>query len=195
MSSEPTGQAVTLLTYLPNHEERARKRLLSQHQSKPRIVALAEAMGAGAQLLEDTLFDVLLTGSLEAANGVTLDMIGRVVGEVRGPLEDEDFRRFINARILVNVCKGSIDELLAIWALVTAPSSVRYLTMYPGGYTLQAVRKTWLTEPSRRRIRRMMQDARPAGITTEYIEALEGYFGFYGGTGKGYGVGKLARVL
>lgn len=196
MPSEPAGQATTDVVYVPDWETRAQRSLLGLDWSKPRIVALAQALGAGTQALEDVSFDVLLSTRLEAASGAVLDVYGRIVGEARGPIGDEDYRRFIQARILANICDGTPDQMITIFALVTYPSTVEYLPMYPGGGTLQCVRKRWLTDRMRRRIRRLMDDVRPAARTIELIEALDGFFGFAGNdAAAGYNEGLFARVL
>lgn len=195
MPSEPTMASDLGLVYVPDWPDRARRALLGVDWSKPRLAALAMALGEGTQTMEDVTFDLLLTTRLEAASGVTLDVFGRIVGELRGPLADSDYRRFIQARILANVSKGSIDEVVAIWALVTGGQRVAYATMYPAGYSLLTVRPSWLSEPLRRRVRRIMDDVRPAGVTHELVEALVGYFGFDGDEALGFGDGTFARIL
>lgn len=191
------GAADTELVYLPDHGERAFRALLTQDLDKPRIAALARAMGAGAQELEDTTFDLIIGRALSAAVGAQLDQWGSVVGEARVGLDDEDYRRFIRARVLANICRGTVDEIIAIWSLVTAPATtVRYLPMHPAGFKLYVVRKKWLAEALRRRIRRMLEAVKPAGVTIELIEALDGFFGFdENPDAAGYDVGKLARIL
>lgn len=196
MSAEPDGEAGLPLVYVADWPARASKALLGLDWSKPRIVALAEALGEGSQALEDVTFDVLLSTRLEAASGSTLDLYGGIVGERRGPLGDEDYRRFIQARILTNITDSTIDEMIAIFALVTYPGEVEYMPMYPAGGTLQVLRQSWLSDRMRRRIRRIMDDAKPAGVAIELIEALPGFFGFEGNEGAmGYDEGVYSRVL
>lgn len=196
MSAEPDGEASLPLVYVADWPARASKALLGLDWSKPRIVALAEALGEGSQELEDVTFDVLLSTRLEAASGSTLDLYGGIVGERRGPLGDEDYRRFIQARILTNITDSTIDEMIAIFALVTYPGEVEYMPMYPAGGTLQVLRQSWLSDRMRRRIRRIMDDAKPAGVAIELIEALPGFFGFEGNEGAmGYDEGVYSRVL
>lgn len=196
MSSEPANGASTDLVYVADHARRSARRLLSQDWDKPRMVALAEALGAGTQGLEDVTFDLLIGRRLEAATGAQLDQWGSIVGEARGAIDDRDYRRFIEARILANISKGTVDDVLGVWERVTYPANIRYQAMYPAGFKLYAVRPKWLAPRMRRRIRRIMEDVRPAGVTLALIEALGGYFGFEGGEASaGYNVGKFARVL
>jgi hypothetical protein len=197
MSSEPDNGASTGFVYIPDHAARNAARMLSQDRDKPRMIALAEALGQGAQTLEDVIFDLLVGRRLEAATGAALNAWGEVVGEKRGPLGDEDYRRFIRARILANTCKGTPDELIAVFRLVCEPViAVRWFLQAPASYTLQVVRPSFLSTTMRRRIRRIMEDVRPAGVGSELIEAIPGPFG-YADTPDvlGYDVGVYARVL
>lgn len=197
MSSEPSASASTELVYIPDHAARNAARLLTQDRDKPRTVALARALGAGAQALEDALFDLIVGRRLEAAAGAALDQWGTVVGERRGAIDDPDYRRFIQARILANTCKGTPDELIVIFGLVCAPVlDLRYFPSFPASYTLQVVRESFLSALMRRRVRRIMEDVRPAGVGSELIEALPGPFGYQDTPAVlGYDVGTYARVL
>ena len=120
------------------------------------------------------------------------------MGETRGILGDVDYRRFIQARILVNVCKSTPDELIAIWKLVMDSARVRLVVPgAPAFYSLEAIRGSWLTEGLRRRVRRIMADCKPAGVAMELIEALPGPFGLDNTflPVSGFGAGVLAREV
>ena len=197
-----TSRATTQISYIPDHAARNVKRLLSQDWDKPRTCALVAALGDGAQELEDQLFALVIDRQLEVATGALLDQWGGIVGEKRGPLEDRDYRKFVQARIMANTCTGTVDEILAIWKLVTGESEVKYLPMYPAGYKLQCLRDRPMSRPVRRRVRRIMEDVKPAGVAMVLIEAYRAPFGFEGELGfvaaptaSGYGVGKLSRVF
>lgn len=197
MPTEPEGQATTETTYIPNHEALAWRRLLSQDWMKPRIVALASAFGVTVQEAEDALFDLLTGRLLDDATGDVLDKWGALVGEDRGALGDADYRRFIQARILVNTGDSTPDELIAIWSIITGPNEhVRYMDMFPAGYHLHTVRQTPMADEVVARVRRMMDEARPAGVTHELIEALVHYMGFEGDEyALGFDEGLFAREI
>lgn len=197
MATEQAGGADTELAYIPDHEELAWRRLLSQDQTKPRLVALLKAFGTVVQDAEDTLFDVLISRVLDDSTGAVLDRWGAIVGERRDGLGDEDYRRFVKARILVNIGDSTIDELIVIWQIITGPSHhVRYMPMHPAGYHMHVVRRSFMAETVRARVRRMMEQARPAGVTSEMVEAIVGYLGY---EDDPYAVppdaGLLARIL
>jgi hypothetical protein len=187
-------QSTTHLVYLHDHADRAVLDLLAQDRDKPRMTAFARALGKGAQAMEDELFSLIADRSPRTASGAQLDQWGAIAGERRGPLEDAEYRRFIYARVLVNRNAGSIDELLRIFATITAPGTVEYTLLPPGGFVLTVTRKSWLRDRMRRRIRRMMADAKPLARTMVLVEALEGSFGL-GDEFEGFDTGPLARIL
>ena len=198
MPSEVGGGPGLAISYIPDHPDRAVRRLLFQDRSAPRIRALARALGEGFQLQEDQSMDLLQGRLLSLSTGIQLDRWGGIVGEPRGLLGDDDYRRFIEARILVNTCKGTSDELIAIWKLVMDSERVRLVMPgAPAFFSLEAIRPNFLGEGLRRRVRRIMADAKPAGIAMELVEALPGPFGFDNTflPVSGFSVGTLARTV
>lgn len=178
MSSEILGPDLPV-TYVPDHADRALAAMLFQDRAQPRIRALIQALGDGVQVVEDQIMDLSVGRVLSLATGVQLDRWGDLVGEPRGALLDVDFRRFIRARILVNVCNGTPDELIAIYELVMDAQRVCFtMPGAPAFFCLTAIRGSWLSTGLRRRVRRLMGDARPAGVAMELIEVLPGPFGF-----------------
>lgn len=170
--------STTELLYVPDWPERAEARLL-RPWDRPRIRAYMRALGAGAQLLEDQAFDILESTTLENATGHALDQWGDLVGEQRGPLSDNDYRPFILARMLVNRSAGTIDELIEILDICTAPNLyVWHEDNLPAGLYLVVVRNSFMTEARRRRVSRLMEAARPGARHMTVIEAVPDAFGF-----------------
>lgn len=164
---------------------------------KPRIRALVASLGTGVQEQEELAWDILVSTGLDEASGDALDQWGEVVGEQRGPLSDNDYRQFILARMLVNRSSGTVDELLEILDVATQPNvSVAHLDNLPAGFYLTVERQSFLAEPTRRRVARLMEDARPAGRHMSVVESLVGGFGFRDDTtAEGYGVGPFSRLI
>lgn len=192
----PTSATVELV-YVPDWPERAADRLRTPWRA-PRIGALVEALATGVQAHEDEAFDLIAGTELSVATGHSLDQWGDLVGEQRLGLSDSEFRPFIEARMLVNRCTGTVEELLGILRVATGPDSTCYhLSLFPASYVLMAVRPSWLTDAARRRVARLMTAATPAGRGFAVIESLSGGFGFEDDdTGAGgFGVGALARLI
>ncbi len=185
------------VVYRPDYEARARTFALSQFRSLPKWSALIAALGQMAQQREDIFFGVLSGTLLDNSRGQALDQWGDLVGESRGALTDDaDYRRFIRGRILANRCNGSIGELATVLNLITDAVEVRYQPMFPAGYQLYTIRRSWLSEPMRRRVRMMMADAGPAARAVRLVEALVGFYAFAETEdARGFNRGTYARVL
>ena len=181
---------------MPDVAEQFRRLLLAQDRDKPNTLALASAIGAALQSVEDDLFNLPLATSLRLATGDALDRVGAIVGEARLGLDDGPYRRFIGAKILVNQSEGTPEELLAIFRIITGTPDCFHYDMPPGGFAMFCVRKTWMTDAERRRVRRMMSDAKAAGMAMELIEAAPGYFGFAEDSRAGaFDIGAFSRVI
>ena len=190
------SESTTQLTVIEDHPDRAVANALAQDRNpdrSPRYVSLLEAMGEGVQLQEEQFFDLLVGRGLNLASGAPLEQWGAIVGEARGGLNDDDYRRFIKARILANLSDGTPDELLTIFALITSPSQVRYFIHPPAAFRLQAVRGELLADDMVRRIVRMMQSVKPAGVAMVLTETLQNSI-LFGVSGRGFGK-TFSRVL
>lgn len=182
------------IAYIPDHPDRAVARLLSQYRRQPRIQALVRALTGGAQAVEDVAFDLLASQTLSAASGRELELWGRIVGEARRGLDDTDYRRFIEARILANLSEGDVDRMIRIFDLVTGNCPVRYYTLYPAAFALVMFNEcTPLQDRLRRRIRRIMESVKPAGVSLTLIEATGNAYQY--DSGPGLGVGEFSRVI
>lgn len=104
---------------ITDHEDQGLELLLTQFQGRPRLAAWLRSYLRQVQLLEDAIYDVIIARMIDRAVGAQLDQLGRLVGERRLDRDDDTYRVFIRARILVNRSTGTAPELLAILDLIT----------------------------------------------------------------------------
>lgn len=123
--------------YIPDHEERAVNRLASQFR-KPLIEGMLKALVKPMQGIEDAGKDVQELRWLDTATGVQLDLFGTIVGEPRGGKEDETYRRFLRARILINTSEGLAEQVIKIFNTITLSTKTYYATYRPAEITLMA---------------------------------------------------------
>lgn len=190
------SESTTQITLIEDHPDRAVANALAQDrcaEDSPRYVSLLAAMGEGVQLQEEQFFDLLVGRGLNLATGAALEQWGAIVGEARGGLTDDDYRRFIKARVLANTSDGTPDELLTIFALITSPSQVRYFIHPPAAFRLQTIRGELLSDDMVRRVVRMMRSVKPAGVAMVLTEAVPGSI-LFGVSGRGFGK-TFSRVL
>lgn len=180
-----------------DHVERALSRLPSRFLNAHRLRALVAALATGAQAVEDLAYLVVADRLLDTASGVSLDHYGRLVGEARNGLLDGDYRRFIQARMMANRSRGTIDELIAIWKVATDSDDVRYEELAPRHLIFETVRREPMSADVVRRVIRLMTDARPIGRTLSLVESIEGvWFGWDGDPeSTGYDDGEYSRTL
>jgi hypothetical protein len=179
--------------YTPDHAARAEGDLVSKLRKGERLGALARALGHGAQVQEDEFFSLVVDTTLTGSTGKQLEQWGEYVGEQRGGLSDNDYRRFIEARIAANLCEGDVDALLEVFEILTDPVSLRYFPHYPAGFRLACYRTEWMSDQVVRRVGKTMRDVTPAGVAMSLSESLIETFEFTT-AGQGYGTG-LARSI
>lgn len=182
------------LVLIPDHPDRAAAALTTFDRARrPRLVALARAIGAGVQLLEEFAFEIALAiYDVDGATGAHLTNLGKLFDEPRGGLSDTDLRRFVKARILVNVSAGRTDELINIFSILTQPATVREYSHYPAGLRLTAYRNEPLSDRLRSRIRRTMEDVKGGGIGLSLTETRLDAFQF-GPDGEPLSTGTFSR--
>ena len=184
---------MTEIVYIPDYRDLASALLLSQYRESPRVQALIKALAGATQEIEDISFDLLVSTTLSAASGWALDQWGAVVGEDRGGLDDEDYRRFIEARILANLSDDTIDRMISVFEIVAGPGEVRYFELYPAAYALTIKRDSPLTDALRSRIRALMQSIKPAGVGLTLIEGSRQAYQY--DLGPGLDDGEFSRIL
>lgn len=183
--------------YQDDHAEVLLEDLLAWLRTKPKLRALTEAVGSQLQELEESYLDLREERTLDAAIGEQLEQLGVLVGEPRGSLADEDYRRFIQARILSNLCEGTPDEQLANLRILAGPlapgTDVEYRRRGVAAFSLAYERGAALTAAVFARVGSHMLSVAPAGVTLEHVEGELPAFRF--DVGPGFDQGQLGRLL
>lgn len=81
-------------------------------------VKLLQCFLGPVQDLENAFQQLLVDRTVDRAYGVQLDVIGRIVGQLRAGMADDVYRRYIRARISVNRSKGTVADVLKVADLV-----------------------------------------------------------------------------
>lgn len=162
-----------ILVLEPDHASRALELLLWQDKGRPRIEALVRAFAAGAQAQEHLVWAVIIGATtVQGAEGVNLDRWGAVVGEPRGGLDDEQFRTFIDLRIIVNTRHPSEDAMYELIATAVAPYTVRAYDLHPNGKKFYVDSIDPVPDPVRTRLAALVRDFRPAGVIVPVCETV-----------------------
>jgi hypothetical protein len=110
---------------------------LTERMRKPKISALLASWLAEVQEVERASWDLLTKRSPATAEGVVLDILGKIVGQPRLSLTDDLYRIWISGRILVNGSSGRASQLLAIAGKLCG-EPVWLEEQYPGWISLHA---------------------------------------------------------
>jgi hypothetical protein len=127
-----------MISKITDHSAESLKRLITQFRNKPRIEGMITAFSDQIQSLEDTLYDLGVTGrSVFTAVGQQLDRIGEIVDQER-PLNfsDEIYRIILLAKIGLNVSQGEIEAVIGVYGLITQASLVHLQEYYPAAVGL-----------------------------------------------------------
>lgn len=118
---------------IASHAEEALARLCELFKVQPNIRALITVWCEPIQAIEEVLYQLLTERTVEVAIGDQLDLLGKIVGQTRAGLEDDDYRRYIRARIRTNRSSGTIGDLLTISRLIVNDddASIRFDPSYP----------------------------------------------------------------
>ena len=125
-SSSSTPAAAAASVAIAPVAQLALDRLTQQFRDKANIVAFVTALATPAQALEDALQQLLTQRTIYTATGATLDALGKLVGQARNGLADDDYRRYIAARVRANSSDGLPEQLIAICRLVVDDDIVSY---------------------------------------------------------------------
>ncbi len=112
---------------VPDWPARLRAKIYTQFAQSNWAVPTANAIGAGAQSLQNLLVAMLSLWSIDTitndptspaygvGRGVQLDRIGRLVGQPRSGADDDHYRYYLRAKIRANKSNGSPDDLIAVF--------------------------------------------------------------------------------
>lgn len=173
-----TALGDTRIAYQADYVGRLQGRLLRQWRDAPRLQAAAGSIGDAAQQMESFLFAILTGSTLESAAAHRLDQWGDLVGQARGALKDDDYRRFIRARILANRCTGKWDEILRIVEIVTEPVAIRSRDVFPCCIEIVVLRQVLMERLIWSKVRDLLRDIRPAGVSMVVTEVAGPFLGF-----------------
>jgi hypothetical protein len=170
--------------------------LLTEFDEAENVKVILSALVSQVQDLENLTYSTIVDRYYSTASGVNLDAWGVIVGEPRDGLTDEEYRRFIEARIQTNKTSGDIPTLLTVAQIITNSVRVVYQPNYPADYTLQFQLSEPLSDAVKDRVKRQIcEELTPSGVGCFLVEYQSGSFGFDGSQpygGKGFGEGSFS---
>lgn len=124
------------LVEITTHADDAVARLTQVFREKPKIAAWVRARAERYQGLETVFREIKELRRLDNAVGAQLDGIGRIVGEARQGRTDSAYKRRIKARIAINTSRGTPENLINVFVLLTGVSRAFYAAYHPCEVTI-----------------------------------------------------------
>lgn len=153
-----------MITKITDHVAAALARLPEESREQPNIVAFVSALVRPAQAVEDAFWQLLTETGISRALGVSLDRIGKIVGQVRDGRDDETYRAVLRARILANRSSGKIEELITIVRLVLGADVVVSIEREGTAALDVEARAIAITETLAQTVIDLLRTAKAAGV-------------------------------
>lgn len=112
---------------------------IDQYKEKPRLAALLATYTKSIQAAEDALWDVYFSHLIDNAEGIQLDVIGKLVGQSRIGTDDAGYRIFIRTRIRANRSRGRPDDIISVATLALDGLRFDYIETYPASFVVDVL--------------------------------------------------------
>lgn len=127
------------LHQITDHDQRILDRLLTQLKEKPVLAAFLGTYSKVLQELEDTFWDLKVKRTLDVAMAAQLDVIGHILKEPRGPLDDDDYRAVLRIKVRVLKSAGTAEQVMQIARLVLGSTGFDYREWFPAAETVEVM--------------------------------------------------------
>lgn len=121
-----------------NHSTRSLDNLIYQYQTAENIKLILSSFADQTQELEDVLQEFYTKLSLDDATGAQLDRIGSILNIPRGVYTDEAYRFLLRLVIVQYNSNGTIEDLINIFAQMTAAWKTELVEYFPAAFGLNA---------------------------------------------------------
>lgn len=177
---------------ITDHTRQTLDELKSQFADSPIIVALTTAIGDEIQRFEDVAYDMLTDTRVDNAEGVVLDVIGRLVRVNRLGRNDANYRKIVKVAIAANDSDGGAEQITWIASeLVDAP--VQYVRQGTAYFELLYESDASLSDDLKAEAIELINRAVPAGVGWRLVATLADIPGRY--DEDTYGEGKYGTVV
>lgn len=132
------------------------------------VSKLITALLEESQNIENALQQLFTQRGIDAAFGDQLDALGRIAGQPRNGLDDDTYRRYVRARIMVHRSTGTINDVINVANLILYDNAAFYLLERLGtaSYVLR-ISSTSITDDLAVILLAFVQKATSAGVRVQ----------------------------
>lgn len=154
-----------------DHQAKAESRVITQYRESTNLLDMNGVYLNQSQELEQVFQDLINKRSINTATGINLDNIGEIVGQSRQVedqvLTDDDYRKFIKARIVRNYTTSTIEEVIAsVIFILDAPQ----VQVVEGGAQISVGIGKILTPEEVNLVTNLGIVPKTAGVSIDYFE-------------------------
>lgn len=154
-----------------DHRALALSRLITQYRESTNLRDYLYGLLVESPNLEQVFQDLINKRSINTATGANLDNIGSIVGQLRQvgdqTLDDDDYRKFIKAKIVRNYTRATPEEIIASVIFILDVPQVQYAD--GGGFVTIGIGRE-LTAAEINLIQNLGIIPVPAAIDVNYFE-------------------------
>jgi hypothetical protein len=176
------------------HVVEALDNYVDKFKGKPILDALTTALVNRVQDLENIGFELYEDRWLDNAVGTQLDGFGSIVGETRQGRTDNDYRKGIRARTLLNLCQGTPEDIIELLNAVSDGKDIELTEYFPAALTTFVLGATTTLDAIL--LNSALQSGKPAGVLAHLIygeSPVDDLFQF--DLGPGFDQGRWATIL
>ena len=160
-----------MISLITNHAAQALDRLREQYKNKPQLIALINSWNGQIQELEEVLYGLSTSRSINTATGYQLDLLGELLGKNREGRSDADYRIVLLAKVAQNISRGTPEDVIGVFKILTSSSQVQLSDGYNGEVYLLADHP--LTQDQINTILREMDSVVPAGVRVNALGSFD----------------------
>ena len=106
--------------------------LMEQYKNSPKLQAVISGILEQGNAIEEAMQELYTLLSIQQAEGVQLDVIGRIVGVARGAQDDETYRLVLISWLQLQY-SGTYEAIIKGVKELSGATSVRLVPDYPAG--------------------------------------------------------------
>jgi hypothetical protein len=160
-----------MISLITNHAEQALERLREQYKNKPQLIALINSWNTQIQELEEVLFNLSTSRSITTSIGYQLDLLGQLLSKSREGRSDADYRIVLLAKVAKNISRGTPEDVIGVFKILTSSSQVQLSDGYNGEVYLLADHA--LTQDQINNILREINSVVPAGVRVNALGSFD----------------------
>jgi hypothetical protein len=166
---------------ITDHKAESVALLTDAYRDKRAVKGLVLGASAGADAFEAAVWQCINARYLGNATGHALELLGRLVGQRRNGVNDDEFRNAIRIKIAVNNSRGTAEDLTNIVRLLANGGFARYTEITAGVFRLE-FESAALSAAGFAAVLELLRAAKPAGVSLEAVStagpaATAAYFG------------------